>query len=192
MSLYMIAVFLDRIVMPFSRSSSFESIIKVPTASFLRKMLDCLSIPSTNVVLPWSTWAIIATLRISSRARLGEAPSVRSIICIFLCSVLFPAASVAFMVFASSAESTRSAQLRDGQMARMRAKAGAAPRPRTASAVIGGSGAIAPVERVSTLPPPVAYLSPMPTRSQSIVYHAQRIRGEQAADGPAKRCHVLR
>src|SRR5947209_8355122 len=30
-------------------------------------MLLCFSIPSTSVVLPWSTWAMMATLRMSLR-----------------------------------------------------------------------------------------------------------------------------
>ena len=57
------AVFLARIVMPRSRSRSLESMISSPAASGSRKMCDCLSRPSTSVVLPWSTWAMMATLR---------------------------------------------------------------------------------------------------------------------------------
>ena len=37
------------------------------TRFVLRKAPDCWSIASTSVVLPWSTWATIATLRIFSR-----------------------------------------------------------------------------------------------------------------------------
>ena len=33
---------------------------------------DCQSIASTSVVLPWSTWATIATLRMSSRVGIGH------------------------------------------------------------------------------------------------------------------------
>src|SRR5205809_2562245 len=55
------------IVMPFSRSRSMESIIRSGTASFSRKRPDCQSIASTSVVLPWSTWAMIATFRMLSR-----------------------------------------------------------------------------------------------------------------------------
>ena len=62
------AVFLARIVMPFSRSRSPESMTRSCTASFSRKAPDCHSIASTSVVLPWSTWAMIATLRMSARS----------------------------------------------------------------------------------------------------------------------------
>jgi hypothetical protein len=61
------AVFLARIVMPFSRSRSIESITRSATFAPSRKAPDCHSIASTSVVLPWSTWATIATLRRSSR-----------------------------------------------------------------------------------------------------------------------------
>src|SRR3954463_4436595 len=63
------AVFLARIVMPFSRSRSIESITRSATSWFSRKAPDCHSIASTSVVLPWSTCATIATFRRSSRAR---------------------------------------------------------------------------------------------------------------------------
>ncbi len=58
------AVFLARMVMPFSFSRSPES-IRRSTASSPRcvKAPDCRSIASTRVVLPWSTWATMATLR---------------------------------------------------------------------------------------------------------------------------------
>src|SRR3954466_237551 len=62
------AVFLARIVMPFSRSRSIESITRSPTSWLARNAPDCQSMASTSVVLPWSTWATIATLRRSSRA----------------------------------------------------------------------------------------------------------------------------
>src|SRR3954468_17699727 len=57
--------------MPFSRSRSIESMTRSRTepssAWCWEKTPDCQSIASTNVVLPWSTWAMIATLRRSSR-----------------------------------------------------------------------------------------------------------------------------
>src|SRR4051812_29052786 len=67
---YRTAVFLARIVMPFSRSRSIESITRSRTESFSAwcsvKAPDCQSMASTSVVLPWSTWAMIAMLRRSS------------------------------------------------------------------------------------------------------------------------------
>ena len=59
--------------MPFSRSRSIESITRSFTSWFSRKAPDCHSIASTSVVLPWSTWATIATLRMSSRRAMGVA-----------------------------------------------------------------------------------------------------------------------
>src|ERR1700677_5089414 len=52
-------------VMPFSRSKSMESMRRSPWVSawFARKVPDCLRRQSTRVVLPWSTCAIIAMLR---------------------------------------------------------------------------------------------------------------------------------
>src|SRR5213079_258584 len=50
--------------MPRSRSKSFESITRSMTASLARKIPLCLSMASTSVVLPWSTWAMMAMLRI--------------------------------------------------------------------------------------------------------------------------------
>src|SRR5207245_2365134 len=64
---YAMAVFLAMIVMPFSRSRSIESMMRSGTDSFWRKRPDCQSMASTRVVLPWSTWAMIAMLRIESR-----------------------------------------------------------------------------------------------------------------------------
>src|SRR3954453_18529079 len=61
------AVFFARIVLPFSRSRSIESMTRSATSWFARKAPDCQSIASTSVVLPWSTWATIATLGGSSR-----------------------------------------------------------------------------------------------------------------------------
>ena len=60
-------MFLARIVIPFSRSRSIESMTRSATSWFSRNEPDCQSIASTSVVLPWSTWATIATLRRSSR-----------------------------------------------------------------------------------------------------------------------------
>src|SRR3954465_14808402 len=54
--------------MPFSRSRSIESMTRSATSEPSRKAPDCQSIASTSVVLPWSTWATIATLRMSERA----------------------------------------------------------------------------------------------------------------------------
>src|SRR5438094_8496556 len=53
--------------MPFSRSRSLLSMISVPTSWLSRKVWLCFSSASTSVVLPWSTWAMIATLRMSCR-----------------------------------------------------------------------------------------------------------------------------
>ena len=61
------AVFLARIVMPFSRSRSPESSTRSATLALARNAPDCHSIASTSVVLPWSTCATMATLRRSSR-----------------------------------------------------------------------------------------------------------------------------
>src|SRR2546425_5813261 len=57
------AVFLARIVMPRSRSSSFESITRSTTSWLALKMPLCRSMASTKVVLPWSTCAMMAMLR---------------------------------------------------------------------------------------------------------------------------------
>ena len=57
--------------MPFSRSRSPESMTRSLTDSLARKAPDCHSMASTRVVLPWSTWATMATLRMSSRVRMG-------------------------------------------------------------------------------------------------------------------------
>src|SRR3954471_9578295 len=50
-------------VMPRSRSRSLESIARSATFWFSRNEPDCCSRRSTSVVLPWSTWAMMATLR---------------------------------------------------------------------------------------------------------------------------------
>ncbi len=64
-ALYRTAVALDMIVIPRSRSRSIESITRSAWASPARHVPACLSRPSTSVVFPWSTWAMIATLRMS-------------------------------------------------------------------------------------------------------------------------------
>src|SRR3954466_13201242 len=65
------AVFFARIVMPFSRSRSPESIARSSTCWCSPNAPDCQSILSTRVVLPWSTWATMATLRMSARVFMG-------------------------------------------------------------------------------------------------------------------------
>src|SRR2546425_6028986 len=55
------------IVMPRSRSIALLSMTRSATCWFSRKMWLCLSMPSTSVVFPWSTCAMIAMLRMSSR-----------------------------------------------------------------------------------------------------------------------------
>ncbi len=54
--------------MPRSRSWSIESITRSDTSSCAANTPDWRSIASTSVVLPWSTCAMIATLRMSERA----------------------------------------------------------------------------------------------------------------------------
>jgi len=61
------AVFLARMVIPRSRSRALVSRMRSPVRAPSRKTLACLSMPSTSVVLPWSTWAIMAILRRSVR-----------------------------------------------------------------------------------------------------------------------------
>src|ERR1022692_2045663 len=51
-------------VMPRSRSRSFESMTRSATVSLSRKVPLWRSMASTSVVLPWSTWAMMAMLRI--------------------------------------------------------------------------------------------------------------------------------
>src|ERR1039457_4004329 len=51
-------------VMPRSRSRSLESITRSATCSLARNVPDWRSMASTRVVLPWSTWAMMAILRI--------------------------------------------------------------------------------------------------------------------------------
>jgi len=65
---YFTDVFFESMVMPRSRSRSLESIIHVVCSPLLSLNAPvCLSMASTSVVLPWSTCAIMATLRRSSR-----------------------------------------------------------------------------------------------------------------------------
>src|ERR1700679_2511439 len=67
-------VHLARMVMPRSRSRSLESMARSSMCWFSRTEPDCLSSWSTSVVLPWSTWAIMAILRISmGRGAFGSA-----------------------------------------------------------------------------------------------------------------------
>ncbi len=56
--------FLARMVIPRSRSSGLESITRSCTCWFSRKVPAWRSMWSTSVVLPWSTWAMMAMLRI--------------------------------------------------------------------------------------------------------------------------------
>src|SRR5687767_14326206 len=63
-------MFLARIVIPRSRSRSLESKMHSPTSWLARNSPLWRSRQSTSVVLPWSTWAMIAILRTSVR-RMG-------------------------------------------------------------------------------------------------------------------------
>ena len=62
--------------MPFSRSRSMESMTRTFTSWFSRNAPDCQSMASTSVVLPWSTWATMATLRMSLRNGKGRLLSI--------------------------------------------------------------------------------------------------------------------
>src|ERR1035438_7769162 len=57
-------VILARMVMPRSRSRSLESMTRSTCSSWDPKMPLWLSMASTRVVFPWSTWAMMAILRI--------------------------------------------------------------------------------------------------------------------------------
>src|SRR5918998_1255815 len=70
---YRTAAFLARIVMPRSRSWSIESRTRSVSSSCAANTPDWRSIASTRVVLPWSTCAMIATLRMSSRLAMPPA-----------------------------------------------------------------------------------------------------------------------
>jgi hypothetical protein len=50
-------------VMPRSRSRSLESMTRSSTCWWAAKVPDCCSSLSTSVVLPWSTWAMMAMFR---------------------------------------------------------------------------------------------------------------------------------
>ena len=63
-SLEKIEVFLARMVIPRSRSSSLESITRSTKVSLARNVPLWRSMASTSVVLPWSTCAMMAMLRI--------------------------------------------------------------------------------------------------------------------------------
>ena len=63
---YLTAVFLDKIVIPRSRSISFESIARSSKAMCSGRVSDCFNNWLTKVVLPWSTCAMIAIFLISS------------------------------------------------------------------------------------------------------------------------------
>src|SRR4029079_17946145 len=58
-------------VIPFSRSRSLESIALSCTCSLARNVPVWRKRKSTSVVLPWSTWAMMAMLRICSRGSMG-------------------------------------------------------------------------------------------------------------------------
>ena len=64
--LYSTAVFFAKMVIPRSFSKAFESIARSCNCVRASNVCDCFNNSSTKVVLPWSTWAIIAILRISS------------------------------------------------------------------------------------------------------------------------------
>ena len=53
--------------MPRSRSWSMESMTRVSSVLVGGEHAGLRSMASTSVVLPWSTWAMIATLRMSER-----------------------------------------------------------------------------------------------------------------------------
>ena len=57
------AVFLAKMVIPRSCSNALESMTRSTSAARSPKVPDCCNSLSTRVVLPWSTWAIIAILR---------------------------------------------------------------------------------------------------------------------------------
>ena len=51
--------------MPRSRSRGLVSMIRAPTCWWAWKTWPCFSSASTRVVLPWSTWAMMARLRMA-------------------------------------------------------------------------------------------------------------------------------
>ena len=64
---YIRAMFLAKMVIPRSRSRSLESRMHSPCSCDSRNWPLDFSRQSTRVVLPWSTWAIIAMFRMSNR-----------------------------------------------------------------------------------------------------------------------------
>ena len=70
-------MFLARIVMPRSFSMAFESIARSGSWKRASSVLDWRSSLSTSVVLPWSTWAMIAIFR-SLEVALEGSRGVRS------------------------------------------------------------------------------------------------------------------
>ena len=75
MSPYWMPVCLARIVMPFSRSRSPESITRSAMTWWAWNAPVCLRMASTRVVLPWSTWATMARSRGRSGRRSGAVRS---------------------------------------------------------------------------------------------------------------------
>ena len=71
---WLIAMFFARMVIPRSRSWGLESRMQSWLSVPARNWPDWRSITSTRVVLPWSTWAMIATFRMSSRRIMGSSP----------------------------------------------------------------------------------------------------------------------
>src|ERR1700690_145113 len=65
-------------VMPRSFSRSLESMTRSTTASLERKVPDWRSMASTSVVLPWSTWAMMAMLRRSIGLRFNPKRLIRN------------------------------------------------------------------------------------------------------------------
>src|SRR5258706_10866742 len=61
------ATFFARMVIPRSRSNGLESSNVSCCVTDGRKLPHCLSKASTRVVLPWSTWAMMARFRMSFR-----------------------------------------------------------------------------------------------------------------------------
>ncbi len=69
-------VHLARMVIPRSRSWSLESMARSVVASLARNTPDWARSWSTRVVLPWSTWAMMAMLRRDMGSRSGGRPRV--------------------------------------------------------------------------------------------------------------------
>src|SRR4030067_356526 len=65
--------------LPCSRARSMESVTRSRTTWFSRKMPLCRSIASTSVVLPWSTWAMIATFRMAGGGMCGDSLRERAL-----------------------------------------------------------------------------------------------------------------